>query len=191
MADDALDLNALAAAADVTVRTIRYYIQQGLLPAPEVRGPLTRYTSGHLDRLRLIRQLQRQHLPLAEIRKQLEALDDAAVRRALAAVPKKKAPRSAAEYVRDVLGKSGLGEAGHATLREAPVSRLAAMDYASPVATDRLSEISGLGEIRSTWERIALSPDIELHVRRPLSREQNRQLERLLQSAREIMSQDG
>lgn len=183
MADTSLDLGELASAADVTVRTIRYYIQQGLLPAPEVRGPLTRYTSGHLDRLRLIRQLQREHLPLAEIRKQLEALDDAAVHRALAAMPKKKPPRSAAEYVRSVLAKSSVAEV---VIREASPP----MGFAAPLRPISPNEPAPAGESRSTWERTSLSPDIELHVRRPLSREQNRQLERLLEAAREIMSQE-
>jgi hypothetical protein len=43
-------------------------------------------------------------------------------------------------------------------------------------------------ESRSTWERIALANDIELHVRRPLSREQNRQLEQLLRVARDLFT---
>ena len=36
---------------------------------------------------------------------------------------------------------------------------------------------------RSQWDRITLAPDIELHVRRPLAREDNRRLERLLEVA--------
>jgi hypothetical protein len=47
----------------------------------------------------------------------------------------------------------------------------------------------GLPE-RSQWERISLTPDLELHVRRPLSRPQNRQLARLVQLAREILEED-
>src|ERR1043166_6626908 len=77
------DLNELARAAGVTTRTVRYYVAQGLLPSPATRGPGTRYDRGHLDRLRLIRHLQRQHFPLAEIRRQLESLDDAGVREVL------------------------------------------------------------------------------------------------------------
>ena len=50
--------------ADVTPRTVRYYVQQGLLRSPDVAGPQTRYEEGHLWRLRSIRQLQREHLPL-------------------------------------------------------------------------------------------------------------------------------
>jgi DNA-binding transcriptional MerR regulator len=189
--DTYFDLPELADRAGVTARTVRYYIQQGLLPAPEARGPLTRYTAAHLDRLQLIRRLQREHLPLAEIRQQLEAMDDAAVRHALARAPKKE-PRSAAEYVREVLGKSR--RTHHVVDRSAPLSPLAeeAMEY--DVAATRQALHAPLmqkpPESRSTWERIALAPDIELHVRRPLSREQNRQLERLLEAAREILSDE-
>ena len=43
---------------------------------------------------------------------------------------------------------------------------------------------------RSQWERISLTPDLELHVRRPLSRLQNRQLARLLQLARGLLEED-
>ena len=39
---------------------------------------------------------------------------------------------------------------------------------------------------RSTWERIPLAADLELHVRRPLDRETNRRLDRLLAFAREL-----
>jgi hypothetical protein len=43
---------------------------------------------------------------------------------------------------------------------------------------------------RSTWERIALTRDVELHVRRPLSRDQNRLVERLIQLAGELTRED-
>jgi hypothetical protein len=43
---------------------------------------------------------------------------------------------------------------------------------------------------RSQWDRVTLAPDVELHVRRPLSREQNRQVERLIEAARDIFEED-
>ena len=43
---------------------------------------------------------------------------------------------------------------------------------------------------RSQWERIVLAPDIELHVRRPLSRIQNKRVDRLLTIAREILEEE-
>ncbi|MGH8542343.1 MAG: hypothetical protein ACREX3_01575 [Gammaproteobacteria bacterium] len=43
---------------------------------------------------------------------------------------------------------------------------------------------------RAHWERIGLSPDIEIHVRRPLSHPQNRAVNRILEAAREILEEE-
>ena len=95
-APESIDLLELSDKAKVSPRTIRYYIQQGLLPKPEARGPGAHYTDEHLDRLLLIKRLQREHLPLAEIRRAIES----------GATETTAAPRSALDYVRGVLGKS-------------------------------------------------------------------------------------
>jgi hypothetical protein len=44
-----------------------------------------------------------------------------------------------------------------------------------------------LAAVRSQWDRIALTPDVELHVRRPLSRPDNKRVERLIAVARQIL----
>ena len=75
-------LTELANLAGVSVRTVRYYQSQGLLSSSGTSGPGAKYGEAHLDRLRLIRRLQREHLPLAEIRRQLDEIDDADYRRA-------------------------------------------------------------------------------------------------------------
>ncbi len=101
-------LPELAQAADVTPRTIRYYIAQGLLPSPGQAGPGARYTEGHRLRLSLIRQLQREHLPLAEIRQRLAALEDFQIETLLAEQAERtsshRAGESALDYIRGVLG---------------------------------------------------------------------------------------
>ena len=43
---------------------------------------------------------------------------------------------------------------------------------------------------RSQWERIVLAPDVELHLRRPLSRSQNKQVDRLVTIARELLEEE-
>jgi hypothetical protein len=43
---------------------------------------------------------------------------------------------------------------------------------------------------KSTWERIRLSRDVELSIRRPLTREQNKRIDRLLEAARRILSEE-
>ena len=152
-----LDLPDLADRAGVSIRTVRYYIQQGLLQEPEARGPGAHYTEEHLDRLLLIKRLQKEHLPLAEIRK---AIQSGAAEAAI--------PRSARDYVRSVLGK------------QHSVSEV----MSSPPM--QLPE----EPVRSQWERITLAPDIELHLRRPLSRGVNKKVDRLLDVARDLFEED-
>ena len=43
---------------------------------------------------------------------------------------------------------------------------------------------------RSQWERIALAPDVELHIRRPLTRAQQKGIDRLVTIARELLEED-
>ena len=169
---ESFDLNELSDRAGVTPRTIRYYIQQGLLPSPDAQGPNTRYTRGHLDRLRLIRDLQREHQPLAKIRAQLEGMSDEEVRGVLVASRPSKRPSSAVDYVRSVLAASAAPAA--------PAPRRAEASPATPPPAT----------VKSQWERIALAPDVELHVRRPLTRESNRRVERLLDLARQILQEE-
>ena len=152
-----LDLTELADRAGVSIRTVRYYIQQGLLPKPDARGPGAHYKEEHLDRLLLIKRMQREHLPLAEIRRVLEA-----------STGETPAPRSAREYIHTVLGKPMLHEAS---------------PLYSAAPEDRTST-------RSQWERVTLAPDIELHIRRPLSRAVNKQVERLIDAARDILEEE-
>jgi DNA-binding transcriptional MerR regulator len=65
-------LDELAEAAGVSPRTVRYYVQRGLLPAPPFRGRDTVYGAEHLERLQTIRRLQEQYLPLDAIQAELE-----------------------------------------------------------------------------------------------------------------------
>jgi DNA-binding transcriptional MerR regulator len=76
---DRLSLQELTDAAGVSVRTVRYYIAEGLLPAPMGSGPASFYTPNHLRRLRLIGRLKEAYLPLKEIRRRLEGVTDEAV----------------------------------------------------------------------------------------------------------------
>ena len=216
-----MDLKALCDLTGVSPRTVYFYVQQGLLPPAEGAGRGARYTGVHRDRLRLIRQLQDQHLPLAEIRKQLEGLTDdelgalaagpdasplasrpdelpdgplpgaeaflragtdvsAVARPAKVETPpaKERPPGSAADYIRSVLAGQRGTPSAHGP-------------RPSAIATPRQTptpEPPAHGE-RSQWERIWLAPDIELHVRRPLSRVMNRKLERLLDLARALMKE--
>jgi DNA-binding transcriptional MerR regulator len=64
-------IDELAAKAGVSPRTVRYYVQRGLLPGPTFKGKDTAYSHEHLVRLRAIRRLQDDHLPLEAIRTEI------------------------------------------------------------------------------------------------------------------------
>jgi DNA-binding transcriptional MerR regulator len=69
-------MNDLVAETGITARTIRFYIQQGLLPPAHGRGPGATYDAGHLVRLRAIALLKERHLPLAQIQERLANLSE-------------------------------------------------------------------------------------------------------------------
>src|SRR5262245_17294340 len=60
-------IKELAELGGVTRRTVRYYVQRGLLPTPLGTGRGPHYTLAHLERLIHIRQLQETGVPLVEI----------------------------------------------------------------------------------------------------------------------------
>ena len=127
-------LQELARAADVSPRTIRYYIAEGVLPPPRLAGPTTTYGPGHLDRLRLIGRLKAAYLPLKEIRRRLAGLGDDEVRALLAedaapAPPAGNARDDAATYLDRVLGSRPMPRPGRQAafgVREPPPPRMEA-----------------------------------------------------------------
>lgn len=72
-----LSVEELAEQAGVTVRTIRYYQSEGLLPLPGRAGREARYGEVHVERLRLIARLQGRGLRLQAIADVLEQVGDA------------------------------------------------------------------------------------------------------------------
>jgi DNA-binding transcriptional MerR regulator len=58
----------LADLADVSRRTVRYYVQEGLIPAPLGVGRGRHYEQAHLDRLLQVKELQAAGRTLDEIR---------------------------------------------------------------------------------------------------------------------------
>jgi len=67
-------ISELAEIAQVSKRTVHYYIARGLLPSPEGSGLGTLYSDEHLFRILLIRKWQTQYLPLEEIKSRINAL---------------------------------------------------------------------------------------------------------------------
>jgi len=169
MAPNILTLQDLCERASVSPRTIRYYIQQGLLPPPDGAGRGATYSLDHLRQLQLILMLKKQHLPLTQIRRRLEGLTPEDVFRLLKG-PSPVQASSAADYVRAVLS-------GQQARVEAPKPKLRPSAKTST-------------RTRSTWERHTIIPEVEIHIQRPLSREANQRVRELLRLAQDLFDQD-
>jgi DNA-binding transcriptional MerR regulator len=81
--DGEMTVDELAARTGMTVRTLRFYASEGLLPAPHRRGRVAYYDAGHRMRLDLVRTLQEHGYTLS------------AIQRVLARIPENATP---AEY---------------------------------------------------------------------------------------------
>lgn len=64
-------LSELCALADLPVRTVRYYVQQGLVDRPEGETRAARYSQKHLDQLLLIKKWTTAGVSLDRIRELL------------------------------------------------------------------------------------------------------------------------
>ncbi|MFE6853731.1 MerR family transcriptional regulator, partial [Streptomyces sp. NPDC057674] len=80
VSEESWSIGELARRAGVSVKTVRYYSERGLLPeAGRSSGGHRRYGAGALDRLLLIRSLRGLDLPLPEVERVLardEALEE-------------------------------------------------------------------------------------------------------------------
>jgi DNA-binding transcriptional MerR regulator len=159
-------IDDLAASVGIPIRTIRFYVSQGLLPGPGARGKLATYSDEHLLRLRLIRRLVDQRVPLAEIRERLESLTSAEIRDVLADEEQRSATRERAgeqspkDYVAALLDQA---RAKHHQPVVPPPQRTALLSPASP---PRPGAQQRRGQRESdVWRRLELAPGVELHVR--------------------------
>jgi len=65
---DLLSIGQLAERTGVSRRTVRFYVQRGLIAPPEGRGRGSGYTGKHVEQVLRVRKLQREGLVLDTIR---------------------------------------------------------------------------------------------------------------------------
>ncbi len=184
-----MTIEELADFVGISVRTVRYYISARLLPGPGTRGRGTRYTEAHLSRLRLIRSLVDQHVPINEIRDRTIGLSGPEVLRLQSVIERQqraltRASESASghEYLEALIRhRSGSRETSSPAMKEPTSSgvdsRLTArlsnranlLGFVQP--SDVLPEVPGsnfpgLGEASdaTAWHRISVSDGVEVHV---------------------------
>ncbi|HEY0755843.1 MAG TPA: MerR family transcriptional regulator [Ktedonobacteraceae bacterium] len=180
-------IEELAEQVDTSVRTVRYYITEGLLPGPQGRGKATTYGDEHLQRLRLIRLLSNQHRPLAEIHQLLDRLSLAEIRTLLVEEEQRAKELEPEDHPQ-------LPRAYIATLlKNAQATRLSLSSQAPAVAQPlpaglRIQErLQTYGNppapVAETWQRLELAPGIELHIRGDAAERQRALLESIYKAA--------
>ena len=160
MDDVALSLNDLAEASNIEPRTIRSYIEKGLLPNAETKGRGATYTAEHLDRLKVIQFLRRARPgdTLNDIRLHLQKLSPhqitALAAGSISAVifdSNNEAHEEEEDDVREVV-------------QAPPTAQLTEIER----LVVALKKMGGhaQGTVRAeSWHRIAVTEDIELSVR--------------------------
>ena len=172
-------LAQLSEASGVPARTIRYYMQKGLLPRPLGKGPNSHYTLEHLHKLMAIRRLQDGGFSLDAIGRAFEEMEEQMPKTVLA-----DAPEEALEEFRRRERRAMWSRVRPPTIR----ARGALPEEGLPYQPSG-HEVGPLGQ-RSHWEHIALTSSIELHVRRPLPSSQRKGLEELLEVAKKLFGDD-
>lgn len=176
-------ISELAALAGVSARTIRYYIQEGILPQPEIRGKYAVFTDEDRNRLKLIKRFKEAYLPLNRIRELLDELDDRQIvslleefdqdpvsaLSSLQALPVLKqppgqpnpplSPANAAQKEGGALKYIHQLRGETQLHEEQPL-----LDYCLFTSP----EDSSLPPTEE-WQRLILAPGLELHVRQPVS----------------------
>ena len=175
---------------EVTSRTARYYVQQELLPPPAgKRGPRTRYTSDHVYRIVCILLLQEEvALTLEEIRRVLNSVPAETI----AAVATGKKPLDVLD-LRTGGYQRGKVESEAASWRARGEAAMAGdrpkqTHMAGPRARARLLQQRQTDAGESN--RINLTDEVELTVRRKLSQRQREQLQLLGQLIQSILQSE-
>lgn len=186
---EALTIGELAERAGVSPRTVRYYVAEGLLPAPGGAGQYRIYTREHYLRLRLIRRLQAEHLPLSEIKPRLAALSLAELEELAAATPEEpELPEEPRDFLETFLADSSApshslsmpntsetmpprgAEKGAALLRSVlkPAAQADAVPgpiihSPAPISASSPVPPPSPATAPGLWQRVVLAPGVELH----------------------------
>ena len=190
-----ISLTDLSLATGESERTLRYWVQFGLLSGPLEKGPAARYPADHVARVAWIRGRQAEGVPLKSILRELQRQDrEAAVLlpgpAARAADPQRPGepagrPAESRTAIQEYLARANLlpQQAGRAPTPAAPpvpansaVSRPPAGEWNPP---------------RTRWEHLLLDDGVELLIKRPLDTWRQRKVERLLRYAATLFASPG
>lgn len=179
-ADPSVSLTELSQATGESERTLRYWVQFGLLSGPLEKGPAARYPADHVARVAWIRGRQAEGVPLRAILTELAKQERS---QAALATPQSAAPPQAQ-------GQTAIQEyLARANLLSQKGPRSAPLPPANSAVT--LPPPAEWNPPRSRWEHVQLDDGVELLVRRPLDTWRQRKVEKILRYAATLFANPG
>ncbi len=191
-------INQLAEKAGVTVRTIRYYVNEGLLAPPQTKGRYSAYDEDALYRIRLIKFYKESYLPLSRIRELLDSMTPEEIRATV-----EKYEKEPPEFNLPMMSESQIQANENYSAREylrnlkEPAPReynqdnqMAPPSSPSPALLRRMSPEPMSLESRDmsntppkppdTWRRIEVDDGMEILVREDVYRKRRQEIEMFL-----------
>jgi DNA-binding transcriptional MerR regulator len=132
-------------------RTIRYYLAEGLIQAPEEKqGTASVFGYQNLLQLLVVKKLQAEHLPIRKIKELVAGKGEQEL-----------------EALLGVSGQSGK-KSRESEAKQYLESLLAPQRPSRPVATARMQEAAAPPQQHDSshsWQRVEIEPGLELHIR--------------------------
>jgi len=196
MVGDLLTLSELAVETGIEPRTIRSYIERGLLPGAQSRGRGATYSQEHLARLRLIQAVRRARptITLGELRIHLQQLTPAQIQGIAggSVTATTDSPGQAAVEQVDNEGIASDDESPRITDWGDAAAKLTGPERLVRLLRDA-SQFAprALASRVERWHRIVVTADIELNVRAEFSSEQVLAFQELADLLRHLLQNPG
>jgi len=195
-----LTLEDLVRISGLTLRTLRFYIQEGLLQGPDTHGKFSRYSQLHLDRLEMIHRLKNLRFPIKEIRHLLNNMTPEEINQVrryqdilnpnlnkdvggnIQESLNAKPGSSALEYIQNLEnGRENIQSVTGSPARVPAAPRQPAnVPRSMPIYKNQVHAMTD----QETWKRIVIDEGIELNVREPRDIDEELKVRKLIEYAR-------
>lgn len=196
---DGYSLNELAAAASMEPRTVRSWVQDGLVPGPISRGPKAAYPPEAMGRLLAVKRLKEDtRLTLSDIRRRLAGLSAEEINAIALGQAAPHEPGSAADYMASMseadwrrssarsvsaLSRSDLPGAGPRTFYQSSIQDMQVARSEPPPDDDIPARATA-----EPWTKIEVTPDVFMEIRGELEPRSRRRYERLADLVRDWLT---
>ena len=197
-----LTLEDLAKDSGLSLRTLRFYIQEGLLQGPDTHGKYASYSRQHLDRIEMIKRLKNLRLPIKEIRHLLNNMTAEEIKKIrkyqeilnpnLGMNYKQgnenmhiaQPGASAIDYIRSLEKSHGEIQSVYEKSINRPSTPLQPASVSKPKPVYK-NQILGMNE-EETWKRYVIDEGIELNVRGIKDVDDELKIRKLIEYARTL-----